>query len=468
MSIAEAVVDKLPVAVYAIDHDRFVYVNAKFAETLGYTKDEILALSSAVEIIPGGQKTIVREILRRRAAGTLEEFRYITTARRRDGTLIDAEVYGSVADIDSGRIAIGAAVDIAPHLDLSRRGNEREQYFRALTAGISDVIFIVDPLGKVTYVSQSVQEHLGGHWTDWLDRSLADVVHPDDRERFSRAFDALLSSRSLAAEEFCVRTENGSWRDMEVTATNLLAHPQVQGLVFNLRDVTERKKMAREAAQAQRLSSLGRVAAQVAHEFNNALMGIQSNAEVLRRRLSANAALQPALEGIATSLARAKQITSDILEFGRPPRLDLRSVRADDVVRRTVEEIAPQLPDTVRVKVERAETPAFAADPSRLAQVLVNLALNAKDAMAETGGTLTIATSAEGEAVHFSVTDTGEGIAPENLDLIFEPLFTTKKKGSGLGLSVVHQIVTAHGGRISVDSEQGKGTTFDVVIPVQR
>lgn len=468
IGIAEAVIEKLPIAVYAIDADRFVYVNAKFAETLGYSKEEILALESAVDIIPGGQKKIASEILRRRAAGTLEEFRYITTARRRDGTLLDAEIHGSVADIESGRIAIVAAVDIAPHLELSRRFNEREQYFRALTEGISDVIFIVDPLGSITYASHSVQEHLGGHWTDWLDRSLIDLVHPDDRERFSRAVDAVLSSRSFGPDEFCMRAENGSWRDMEVAATNLLAHSQVQGLVFNLRDVTERKKMAREAAQAQRLSSLGRVTAQVAHEFSNTLMGIQANAEVLRRRLPENAALRPALEGIATSLARARQITSDILEFGRVPRLDLRSVRPDDVVRQTVEEIAPQMPATIRVNVVRSETPSISADPNRLSQVLLNLALNAKDAMAKSGGILTIATSVEGDAVHFKVTDTGEGIAPENVDLIFEPLFTTKKKGSGLGLSVVHQIVTAHKGHIFVDSEVGKGTTFDVAIPVQR
>ncbi len=467
MTIAEAVIDRLPIAVYAIDDDRFVYVNTKFAETLGYTKQEILGFQSAVGIIPGGQKKIVSEILRRRAAGTLGELRYITTARRRDGTLLDVEIHGSVADIDSGRIAIGAAVQVAPHLELSRKLNEREQYFRALTEGISDVIFIVDPLGTVTYVSRSVQEHLGGHWTDWLDRPLIDIVHPDDRERFSRAFSAVLSSRSFGPEEFCIRSENGSWRDVEVAATNLLAHPQVQGLVFNLRDVTERKKIDREVAQAQRLSTLGRVAAQVAHEFNNALMGIQSNAEVLRRRLAQNAELHPALDGITTSLVRAKQITSDILEFGRPPRLDLRSVRADDIVRQTLEEIGPQLPATIRVNAELTEVSPILADSSRLSQVLVNLALNAKDAMAKTGGTLTIATSVEGDGVHFKVTDTGEGIPPENLDRIFEPLFTTKKKGSGLGLSVVHQIVTAHGGHIFVQSEIGKGTTFDIGISVR-
>jgi PAS domain S-box-containing protein len=468
MTIAEAVVDGLPIAVYAIDEDRFVYVNSKFADTLGYMIEEILGLESAVKVIPDGQKKIVSEMLRRRAAGLLGEFRYITTARRRDGTLVDAEIHGSEADIDGRRVAIGAAVRVAPHLELSRQLNEREQYFRALTEGISDVIFILDPLGVVTYVSQSVEKHLGGHSTDWHDRPLIDVVHPDDRERFSRALNAVLAAGSFGPEEFCMRSESGSWRDIEVAATNLLAHPQVQGLVFNVRDVTERKKIARDAVHAQRLSSVGRVASQVAHEFNNALMGIQANAEVLRRKLTQNVELHRSLDGIATSLARAKQITSDILEFGRTPRLDLQSVRADDIVRQTLEGMGPQLPATIRVNAELAETPPILADPSRLSQVLVNLALNAKDAMAKTGGTLTIATSIEGDAVHLKVTDTGEGIPPENLDLLFEPLFTTKKKGSGIGLSVVHQIVTAHGGHIFVESAAGKGTTFDISIPVQR
>jgi PAS domain S-box-containing protein len=454
MTIAEAVVDKLPIAVYAIDDDRFVYVNAKFAETLGYTKQEILGLKSALDIIPGGQKKIVGEILRRRAAGTLAELRYVTTARRHDGTLLDAEIHGSVADIDSGRIAIGAAVDIAARLELSRKLNEREQYFRALTEHISDVIAILDPLGSVEYVNPSVELHLGGHWTDWLERSLIDAIHPDDRERFARVLNELLSTHSFGPEEFRVRHRDGSWRVMEIAATNLLSHAQVRGFAFNLRNVT-------------RLSSLGRAAAQVAHEFDNTMLGIRWNAEFLRRRVANDAQASSSVEEILASLARSKQITSDILEFGRPARFDMRAVRPEEVVQRMLAEIAPQLPAGIRLNTEIADTPTIEADPSRLSQVLLNLALNAKDAMARTGGTLTIATSIEGDAVHFKVTDTGEGIAPEDLDRIFEPLFTTKTKGSGLGLSVVHQIVTAHGGHIFVESESEKGTTFDIAIPAR-
>lgn len=462
VTITDALIEKLSIAIYAIDDGRFVYVSPKFAHMLGYTKDELLGFASVLDIIADGRKEVVAEMLRRRASGALPEIHYITTARRGDGTLVDAEIHGSTADLDSGPLLIGAAIEIERYPDLSRSLTEREQYFRALTKDISDVIAIVDPLGRITYVSPSIEQLLGGKWTDWIRRLVVTAVRPGDRPRLSRVLDHLLIAHSFGPEEFSLRHEDGSWRDVEVAATNLLTHPQVQGFAFNLRDVTERKTLQ----QSQRLASLGRLAAEITHEFNNALMGIQMNAQAIRRNPGNDPGIERALRGIDSMLARSRQMTADILEFGRLPRVELQPVHPDVLVERALDELRPQLPETIVLKVEQAETPIIAADANRLAQVLVNLVLNARDAMARAGGTLTIATMAKNRCVHFTVTDSGEGIAPEDLPSIFEPLFTTKKKGSGLGLSVVHQIVDAHGGSISVDSERGRGTTFEICIPI--
>jgi PAS domain S-box-containing protein len=459
--MSDAIIEKIPIAIYAIDGDRFIYVNSRFADMLGYTREEILAFGSVLDVIPDDKKSVVAELLRRRA-GSLRDLHYITAARRRDGTVMEVEIRGSAAEIEENLLLIGAANDIRRYDEPSQRLSDRAHYFRGLLEGITDVIAILDPLGRITYVTPSVGQHLGGNWSDWLGRLMAITVHPKDRPRFSRLLEELLTNRSFGPEQFRLQHLDGSWREVEIAATNLLAHPHVQGFAFNLRDVTERN----QAQENQRLATLGRVAAQVAHEFNNTLMGIDVNFRTLQRMLPDINGVNRAVRNLESSLARSKQLAADILELGRAPRVHLLPLKPDDVVQRIVEEVKLQIPESIKLEFERGDPPMIQADEQRIAQVLINLVLNARDAMSSSGGTLTIATSANNRGVHFKVTDTGEGIAPEHLESVFQPHFTTKEKGSGLGLSVVHQIITAHGGQISLDSQVGKGTTFDICIPM--
>lgn len=480
-ALPEIVAEKLPIAVYAIEDNRFVYINEKLAETLGYTESELLALESSLDLVAPEQREVVEDIVRWRATGPPQEVRYLAAVRRRDGVVLDAEIHGSAVEVSGKRVLLGAAVDVSAHHGLTRKVMDREEYFRALTNDISDVVVITDPLGTIVYLSASVERRLGSQWSSWIDEKLVDRMHPEDRERFSSFFGNLLSAgsaclscisgclhrRGVAPEEFRVRHENGTWCFLEIAATNLLSHPQVHGVVFNMRDVTMRKRAERAALQTERLSSLGRAASQVAHEFQNALQGIQWNTDVLRKLTPEDTPMRRAVESIAVSLARSRQIVSDILEFGKPMQLDLQLIRAGDLVQQTFDEVSPALPPNISFQLDRSPTPPFRGDSARLIQVLVNLALNARDAMAAAGGALTIATSFDGQSIHFIVRDTGEGVPPELLHTIFEPHFTTKKKGSGLGLSIVHQIVSAHAGHIYVDSVMGEGTTFDVTIPAQ-
>jgi PAS domain S-box-containing protein len=473
----QSLTDTAPVAIfcYRINAGRFSYVNAKFAQELGYEREEILALDSVTDIIADDQKEILNEMIRRRERGDSDELRYVTKVRCRDGSLLDVEVYSSVADIGGERVVIGAAVDMTSHMTAHRRLRGYEEYFRALAENVSDVIEIVGDDRRLTYVSPSVERVLGYTPDEWQSRPPLETIHPEERPMLSAALERLERGAAIGPEQFRVRHKNGTWRVLEIVGTNLLHHPQIRGLVINLRDVTDRRRMEKELAQLTRLTSLGRLATQVAHEFNNVLMGIQPMIEVIRRRAGFDAELLRITDVIARSVGRGKRVTGDILRFGRPAPPALRLVNVQDVIRQAADEIRPMLPEGIRLELTVDPAPMHAnADPAQLAQILINLALNAKDAMHANGGTLTIGVRPAGQSdiadagnfIHLTVTDTGEGIAAEDLSYIFEPLFTTKRSGTGLGLSVVFQIATAHGGHLSVDSEPGKGTTFHLFIPL--
>jgi PAS domain S-box-containing protein len=349
-----------------------------------------------------------------------------------------------------------------------------EEYFRALTENGSDVIAILDPEGRFSYVSPSVERTLRYSPAELIGSSHFDLIHPEDRDRAVAAFERLGSaagSTPVSSAAYRCRRKDGAWRTLESVGTNLLDHPQVRGLVLSARDITDRKLLEQELEQLHRLTSLGRLAAQVAHEFNNVLMGVQPVAEVIRRHGGGNPHLLRFADLVDASIRRGKRITTDILRFGRPAQLTVHPVEVQDLIHQVTEEIRPMLPEGIDLHVNTAETPMYvSADRAQLAQVLINLMLNARDAM-HAKGTLTIevpSTQRRDDCqrfIHFTVADTGDGIAGEDLPHIFEPLFTTKKSGSGLGLSVVFQIVAAHGGHISVDSESGKGSTFHIFIP---
>jgi PAS domain S-box-containing protein len=473
----QSLTDTAPVAIfcYRINAGRFSYVNPKFAQELGYEREEILALDSVTDIIADDQKEIVNEMIRRRECGDSEELRYVTKVRCRDGSLLDAEVYSSVADIGGERVVIGAAVDMTSHITAHRTLREYEEYFRALAENVSDVVEIVGGDGRLTYVSPSVERVLGYTPEERLGKPPLETIHPEERPMLSAALARLERGAAVGPEEFRLRHKNGTWRVLEIVGTNLLHHPQIRGLVIDLRDVTDRRRMEKELAQLNRLTSLGRLATQVAHEFNNVLMGIQPMIEVIRRRVGIDPELLRITDVIVGSVSRGKRVTGDILRFGKPARPALRLVNVQDVVRQAADEIRPMLPEGIRLELTVDPAPMHAnADPAQLAQILINLALNAKDAMQANGGTLTIGVRPALQSdiadadnfIHLTVTDTGDGIAEEDLSYIFEPLFTTKRSGTGLGLSIVFQIATAHGGHVSVDSEPGKGTTFHLFIPL--
>jgi hypothetical protein len=233
-------------------------------------------------------------------------------------------------------------------------------------------------------------------------------------------------------------------------------------------DVTDRAELERRLVQADKLSSIGLLAAGVAHEVNTPLAVISTYAQMLAKQISGDEQKAPLLEKIARQTFRASEIVNSLLNFSRTSPTEFVSVDMNKTLKETLALMEHQLTKSrVTATLEFDEKlPRIKGSPGKLQQVFLNLFLNARDAM-ESGGVLLVKTSAHEGRVLVTVTDSGAGIARENLEKIFDPFFTTKgaKKGTGLGLSVSYGIVREHGGNIEVHSEIGAGTRFELSFP---
>jgi hypothetical protein len=233
-------------------------------------------------------------------------------------------------------------------------------------------------------------------------------------------------------------------------------------------DVTDRDELERRLVQADKLSSIGLLAAGVAHEVNTPLAVISTYAQMLAKQVNGDEQKSKLLEKIAKQTFRASEIVNSLLNFSRTSTTEFIEVDLNRVIRETVGLVEHQFQTAgVVTHVALADNlPAVRGNAGKLQQVFLNLFINARDAMMA-GGVLTIRTYLENAAAHIEVADTGQGIPPEHLARIYDPFFTTKgaKKGTGLGLSITYGIVQEHKGAIEVDSVPGQGTSFRLEFP---
>ena len=273
------------------------------------------------------------------------------------------------------------------------------------------------------------------------------------------------------------RKKSGERLSVEFAASPMVMDGEHGGCVLSFIDITKRQALERRLEQANRVSSLGRVAAMIAHEFNNVLMGIQPFAEVIRRRSGGDEKIQNAASQILNSVSRGKRVTQEILRFTQPSPPALKTTVLSEWLDGVLPELCGLAGKRIEIKLDHPATPvACCCDPSQMHQVITNLVLNARDAIA-VEGSIVIALDGHPERrawpfgrvpdgmVLMSVSDTGAGMPPEVMASIFEPLFTTKRSGTGLGLAVAHQILASHHGSIHASSTPGSGTTFYLVLP---
>jgi PAS domain S-box-containing protein len=353
-----------------------------------------------------------------------------------------------------------------------------EAYFRRLTENSLDVITILDANGKIVYDSPSVRQVFGYEVEEYRGRELFEFVHPDDASSLKAAFANTLEDPSDTPRlNFRLRRKDGEWRHVEGIGKNLLADPVVAAVVFNSRDITERRKLEEQFLQSQKVQAIGQLAGGVAHDFNNILTAIIGHTELMLQRVPPADALHSHADEIQKAAHRAAGLTRQLLAFSRKQVLQPKVIDLNVVIAEMNKMLQRLLGENIKLVTQaQPELGRVKADPSQMEQVLLNLAVNARDAMPK-GGTLTIRTenvglgpksdAGAGDYVMVSVSDTGVGMTAAVQARIFEPFFTTKElgKGTGLGLATCHGIIKQSGGHIGVFSEAGKGTTFKVLLP---
>jgi two-component system, cell cycle sensor histidine kinase and response regulator CckA len=409
---------------------------------------------------------------------------------RSDGTVVPVEVNASATELNGRRAVLGIFRDIRDRLQAAAVLRRSEDRFSYLIQNLSDVITVVAVDGTMLYHSPSIERVAGYSPSELLGKSLLALIHPEDEPAVRAALESVtLKVGTATPPEFRFRHKDGSWVWLESVDNNLLNDVAVGGIVVTSRDVTGRRGLEEQVRQSQKMEAVGRLAGGIAHDFNNLLMVIRGYAEIVLQEDDASPAVRKSVETIVRTTESAASLTRQLLSFSRKHVFSQEVLDLNSLVSRMSEMLLGVLRDEMEFVVKLdPDAGCVSADPGQIEQVIMNLVVNARDAMPQ-GGTLTVETAhvnsgsvragfssagssapstvPAGDYVMLSVADTGIGMDADTQSRIFEPFFSTKNKdeGTGLGLSVVYNIVRASGGQVRVSSELGQGATLQIYFP---
>jgi len=457
--------------------------NPAFAKVFGYTREELLGVPLH-ELYFGGP-TERSHWIAQLTSNTLPqpgEF-YL---RRKDGSPLWVLVSAHLETLSNGSGVIeGTLIDITEGKLTSIAIEDWKRRYDAAVLASEQIIYESSPDSKRVTLGGCVPEILGysaeelsGDAQVWLG-----VIHPDDLEHYLAQLHSAATSSGTIEFEYRARRRDNNYRTLREQGRGVRdSNGRVVRIVGFISDVTEQRVLESQLRQSQKMEAIGRLAGGVAHDFNNLLTVISGYCAMQLERTKPSEPTHQEAEQIKAAADRAASLTRQLLAFGRQQVMQPRSVNLNDLIRNLDKMLRRLIGEDIEVRTVLATgLAAVRVDPVQVDQVLMNLVVNARDAMPN-GGTVTIQTqnvtldqqyarkhayTRAGDYVMLSVSDSGTGISPETQGRIFEPFFTTKEvgKGTGLGLSMVYGIVKQSGGSIEVYSELNQGTTIKIYLP---
>jgi PAS domain S-box-containing protein len=483
--------DESPLGVSFISRDgRYEYLNPKFQEMFGYTLADIPTGRDWFEKAfpdPDYRDGVIASWIDDEKKSRVGESRpRVFMVRCRDGG--DKVIHFRSVTLAEGQQLV-ICEDITERQRAEEAIRESEARFRELFDSISDYIFTHDLEGRLLTVNPATALGLGYSTEELVGRYISDFLRPKNSRAFHDDYLPEIRRRGRFRGVIVFRSRDGSERYFEYNNT-LVTRKGAPDYVSGVgRDITERVLAERELrdleerlAQSQKMEAIGTLASGIAHDFNNILQAVTGYVELMLNKKQTPAFHQENLLKVDLAAQRASELVRRLLTFGRKAGLERHPVNLNDEIQQTVRLLERTIPKMIGIQTRLAkDLKSVNADPRQIEQILMNLGINAGDAMPG-GGTLTIETAnvhlderysrthpdaQPGDYVRLKVTDTGHGMDQETGQHIFEPFFTTKGvgEGTGLGLSTVYGIVTGHGGSITCQSRPGRGTTFKIYLP---
>jgi two-component system cell cycle sensor histidine kinase/response regulator CckA len=461
----------MPMWIYDLETLAFLAVNDAAVHHYGYSREEFLSMT--VKDIHPEEISLVLHATSKRGSANVKSGSW--KHRRKDGTLIDVELASHEILFGNRQTQFVMINDVTHSRRAVEALSQSEEKYRDLFENANDSIFIVDSDFRYIDANRKAIEVLGYSKDELLTMKVTDIIPPEQIPQSKAEFEKLRDCG--AYEKFIgkVKTKDGRLLDVEISSSAIIDDGQIIGSRDIMRDITERKRMEEDLLRAQKLESVGILAGGIAHDFNNLLTAILGNISLAKMDSQPGESIYERLEEAEKASYRAQSLTQQLLTFSRGGAPIKKNIVARDLVQETVT-FSLRGTKTLCEFIVPDNLWSVEADEGQLSQVFNNLAINASQAMPD-GGKLSIqcsniivteegpSTLPPGKYVQISFRDRGVGIPSELFEKIFDPYFTTRQKGSGLGLATSYSIIKKHGGYITVESELGTGSTFSVYLP---